>query len=98
MVPSAFMQLEALPTNSSGKLDRKKLPAPLGDVKSGEVVYHNEAEPLVAQLVGDVLGVAAVSLSADFFELGGNSLSAVLLLSREESICSRRKNRHFVEQ
>ena len=68
---------------SSGKIERKRLPsAEAAAVDLAAVVPpRSEAEALVRDAFASVLGVAAdtISVEASFFELGGNSLKAVLL-------------------
>ncbi|MCP3140550.1 non-ribosomal peptide synthetase [Pyxidicoccus xibeiensis] len=82
MVPSAFVMLEALPLTSSGKLDRKALPAPTTS-RAGEVMApRTDTERQLAALWSGLLGVKDVSLRDDFFELGGHSLLATQLQSR----------------
>ncbi|WP_160096656.1 non-ribosomal peptide synthetase, partial [Rhodococcus sp. T7] len=76
MVPSAFVVLNGLPLNSSGKVDLKALPEPVLEAK----VYRAPQTPIeeiVARVFAKVLGVERVGLDDDFFELGGNSLIAM---------------------
>ena len=79
MVPSRFITLERLPLTPMGKVDRNALP-PLMDQR-GEVGEFeepaNEAERKLATLFGDLLGIARVGATDDFFALGGDSLLAV---------------------
>jgi amino acid adenylation domain-containing protein len=86
MVPSAFVTLDALPLNSSGKVNRKALPAPTtGIVRHGErpfVAPRTVFEQFLAQLWEEVLGVEPVGVHDDFFELGGNSLQVALLVHK----------------
>ncbi|MFJ9371534.1 amino acid adenylation domain-containing protein, partial [Nocardia sp. NPDC101769] len=81
MVPTAFVVLDAFPLNASGKLDRKRLPAPVFEAK----VFRPPSTPIeeiVAGTFSDVLGVGRVGLDDDFFELGGNSLIATQVVAR----------------
>ncbi|MGZ3458973.1 MAG: non-ribosomal peptide synthetase, partial [Archangium sp.] len=79
MVPSAFVPLEALPLNSSGKVDRKALPAPDGALASAAeyVAPRNDTEQRLASLWCEVLRVERVGLHDNFFTLGGHSLLAI---------------------
>ncbi|HZI11032.1 MAG TPA: amino acid adenylation domain-containing protein [Myxococcus sp.] len=84
MVPSAFVVLDTLPVSSSGKVDRKALPAPEHErVESVAFVAPTNAieEPL-ASTWSRLLNVARVGIHDDFFELGGHSLLATQLASR----------------
>uniref|UniRef100_UPI0012FB6AA8 non-ribosomal peptide synthase/polyketide synthase n=1 Tax=Nocardia crassostreae TaxID=53428 RepID=UPI0012FB6AA8 len=81
MVPSAFVVLDAFPLNASGKLDRKALPAPRFEVREFRAPT-TPIEEIVAQIFGEVLGIARVGVDDDFFELGGNSLIATQVATR----------------
>ncbi|AQA24418.1 D-alanine--poly(phosphoribitol) ligase, subunit 1 [Rhodococcus sp. MTM3W5.2] len=81
MVPAALMVLEAFPLNSSGKLDRKALPAPIFESKTFRAPT-TRVEQVVADVFSEVLGAPQVGLDDDFFELGGNSLVATQLMAR----------------
>ncbi|MGQ4596781.1 amino acid adenylation domain-containing protein, partial [Nocardia sp. R6R-6] len=84
MVPAAIVVLEALPLSPNGKLDRRALPAPV--VREREFRAPSDpVEQLVATTFADVLGVPAdrpVGADDDFFDLGGNSLSATQMIAR----------------
>jgi amino acid adenylation domain-containing protein len=82
--PSAVVVLETLPRTPSGKLDRAALPPPVWE---GHASGNGDAPgtPIERELAGiwsDVLGVRPVGLHDSFFDLGGNSLSALQLVSR----------------
>ncbi|WP_407670482.1 non-ribosomal peptide synthase/polyketide synthase [Nocardia suismassiliense] len=81
MVPSAFVVLDALPLNASGKLDRKALPVP----ELAARPYRPPTTPLertIVEVFAEILGVERVGLDDDFFDLGGNSLVATRAVSR----------------
>ena len=84
MVPAAFVQLDALPLNPAGKLDRKALPEPgLEAVLSRAYkAPEGEVETLMAAIWADVLKLERVGRHDHFFELGGHSLLAVNLVAR----------------
>lgn len=80
MVPAAFVELDHWPVTANGKLDRAALPAPAQASALG-VAPRTATEQALAALFAETLGLRApVSAEADFFALGGDSLSAVHLL------------------
>jgi amino acid adenylation domain-containing protein/non-ribosomal peptide synthase protein (TIGR01720 family) len=85
MVPSAFVRLEALPTTANGKVDRRALPAPETTRAAPEataVPPDTSIERDLARLWGGLLGIDAPGAEDNFFEAGGQSLLATLLMSR----------------
>lgn len=83
MVPTAFVEMPALPLSASGKLDRRALPAPTTDV-SEFVAPATTEEDVVASVWREVLRVDRVGARDNFFELGGHSLLAMRALGRIE--------------
>jgi amino acid adenylation domain-containing protein len=84
MVPTAFVPLPALPLNPSGKVDRQALPAPDRGSAPGFVAPRAPAEEVLAEIWEELLGLARVGAHDNFFERGGHSLLAVLLMARIE--------------
>ncbi|WP_326613088.1 non-ribosomal peptide synthase/polyketide synthase [Streptomyces scopuliridis] len=84
MVPSAFVELEALPLTVNGKVDRRALPAPGhgSDDEEPYVAPRPGAEELLAGIWGEVLGTEQVGAHDDFFALGGDSIAALKVVSR----------------
>ncbi len=85
MVPSFFIQLDAMPLTPSNKIDRKALPAPDASVLAPTREYippSTETEVKLAAIVADLLHVERVGLADNFFELGGHSLLATQFISR----------------
>ena len=84
MVPTAFVVLERMPLTPSGKVNRRGLPAPdLGAfVSTDSVPPAGKLECRLAEIWQDLLHVPKVGRNHDFFEVGGNSLSAMRLIVR----------------
>jgi len=83
MVPALFVRLAELPHNSSGKIDRKALPAPDFTTAQAEYVApRTHVEEKLVAIFSEILGIARVGVHDDFFVLGGHSLSAVRIVAR----------------
>jgi amino acid adenylation domain-containing protein len=80
MIPAYYVQLDSIPTNHNGKLDKKALPDPIGKMRTGaeyQAPSTKEEEALV-EIWEELLHVPQVSLFDNFFDLGGDSLLAVM--------------------
>ncbi|HLJ91509.1 MAG TPA: amino acid adenylation domain-containing protein [Candidatus Angelobacter sp.] len=85
MVPSLFVMMPELPLNTNGKVDRRALPNVEGKAVQAaeeEPVVMTPLEELLVDIFIEVLGVAEVSMRANFYDLGGHSLIALRLISR----------------
>ncbi|WP_156746818.1 non-ribosomal peptide synthetase, partial [Mycobacterium sp. E2733] len=79
MVPSQIVVLERFPLTSSGKIDRKALPAPVFTAAPFQAP-QTPTEKIVAGVYAQVLGIERVGVDESFFDLGGDSLSAMRLI------------------
>ncbi|MEU7414133.1 non-ribosomal peptide synthase/polyketide synthase [Streptomyces sp. NPDC042638] len=82
MVPSAVVVLDHMPLTPQNKIDRRALPAPERTVTAGRVAPRSARERALAEIWADVLGVDAVGVTDDFFDLGGESILAARVLAR----------------
>jgi amino acid adenylation domain-containing protein/non-ribosomal peptide synthase protein (TIGR01720 family) len=84
MVPSLFSTLDELPISPSGKVDRRRLPAP--DLTERTVAASaepaTETERRIAEVWRAELGVGAVGRDDNFFELGGDSILSLRIAAR----------------
>jgi amino acid adenylation domain-containing protein len=81
MVPSQFVFIDQLPLTSSGKLNRRLLPAPQWQGETYRAP-RNPTEEMLCEIFSEVLSVERVGIEDDFFALGGHSLLATRLVSR----------------
>ncbi len=87
LLPNAWMYLDALPVSPNGKLDRRALPAPASRTWGGHGGAPQTAlESDLATIWSDILGVAAVGVLDNFFDLGGDSIAAVRLTTRLQQL------------
>src|SRR5438270_9008501 len=85
MIPAIFVQLNALPFNTSGKVDRAMLPAPNSDntLRDGTFVApRSPIEERLANMLASLLDLGQVSVDDNFFLLGGHSLLGTQLIAR----------------
>ncbi|MEM8910067.1 MAG: condensation domain-containing protein, partial [Bacteroidota bacterium] len=84
MVPAIFVEMEAMPLNANGKINRKALAkpnfSPLSEKKY--VAPQNEIEEGLAVIWLDLLNLDQVGVEDNFFELGGDSIISIQMVSR----------------
>ncbi|MFJ8046492.1 amino acid adenylation domain-containing protein [Streptomyces luteogriseus] len=87
MVPAHIVVMEEFPLTANGKLDRTALPEPT--IETGSLVRPaTDDERAVCAAVAEVLRLEEVGVDQDFFQLGGDSILAISLLSalREQGL------------
>jgi amino acid adenylation domain-containing protein len=83
MIPACFVRLELIPLTPSGKVDKRALPLPQLEPGKNFTAPRDEVETQLAQLWADVLErTGAMDIDTGFFEMGGHSLKATVLVSR----------------
>jgi len=93
MVPSAFVELAALPLTANGKLDRQALPEADKQRPRLEKKFASPRDAIELELTNiweDVLGIKPIGIEDHFFDLGGHSLLAVRLVARIEKAFGRK--------
>ncbi|HEX8651125.1 MAG TPA: non-ribosomal peptide synthase/polyketide synthase [Pyrinomonadaceae bacterium] len=85
MMPSAFVMLEAMPTTTSGKIDRRALPASVRvrpELDEALATPRTITEKVLADIWARVLGIEQVGIHDNFFELGGDSILSIQIIAR----------------
>jgi acyl carrier protein len=84
MIPTYFVALDKMPLTTNGKINRKILPIP--EIKAGEdyVAPRNETDEKLAVIWSEVLNIPKeeISITSNFFNIGGHSLKATILLNK----------------
>ena len=84
MVPPVFMELEKLPLTANGKVDRRALPA-LGVLKPDRtrtfIAPRSTLEIVLVKIWEELLGIAPIGITDNFFALGGSSILAVRMIA-----------------
>jgi amino acid adenylation domain-containing protein len=87
MIPSCFLCLEQIPLTSNGKIDRNALPEPKivrRRLNQAYVAPRNKIEKELSQIWASLLGLETVGIDENFFDLGGQSLAAISMMSEIE--------------
>ena len=84
MVPSVLVYLDKLPLNINGKLDRKALPSPEFKNDDNYVAARSDLEREICNIWTEILGIEKekISINANFFKIGGNSILAIRLITK----------------
>lgn len=83
MIPTWLVRIDKFPLTPNGKIDRKALPVP--ESEEGHVFFvapRNMIEQKLHEIWQDVLGVSNIGVNDSFFEVGGHSLKAIILISK----------------
>lgn len=80
MVPSHIVQLDKMPVNLNGKIDKTKLPL-ININKTKITLAQNKTEEILLDIWKSILGLEKISTNSDFFELGADSLCSIKLIS-----------------
>ncbi|RIE04970.1 hypothetical protein D3H35_03265 [Cohnella faecalis] len=84
MIPTSFMKMDAIPLTPNGKIDRKALPEPIGrEIKTtSDYISTSRTEQTVMTEIQELLNLSNIYPDRNFFELGGDSIKALILINR----------------
>ena len=84
MVPSYFIDMQEFPMTPNGKIDRKRLPNPIldGVIANDYEKARNELDQKLIAIWQEVLQVEKIGINDDFFDLGGHSLKATIMIGK----------------
>jgi len=82
MIPDKLIFLKDLPLNANGKINKKLLPHYLLDNISQHVAPRNEQEKIICEAFACVLNLKLVGIDDNFFNIGGDSISAITLVAK----------------
>ncbi|MCX6582228.1 MAG: amino acid adenylation domain-containing protein [Candidatus Aminicenantes bacterium] len=88
MIPAYFVEIDRIPLTPNGKLDKKALPLPVFKKRAEHIAARDEVEERMAALWAESLQVEkeVIGINGNFFELGGNSLSAAILAAKIHTV------------
>ena len=84
MLPAYFAQIDKIPLNPNGKLDKRALPKDVQRLSQSYVEPTTENEKKLCRLFEEILGVAQVGIHDHFFQMGGHSFRTIRLRNRIE--------------
>ncbi len=85
MIPSFFIRMDTIPLSVNGKIDRKDLPLPLISASEGQSEYappRNDLEQELVEIIQDVLEIERIGIDDSLFDMGGDSLTVMMVFSR----------------
>ncbi|SFX55819.1 non-ribosomal peptide synthase domain TIGR01720/amino acid adenylation domain-containing protein, partial [Thermoactinomyces sp. DSM 45891] len=83
MIPTGFVKMDLIPLTTNGKVDRKALPMPEGQkIEKEWVAPRSLNEEVLANIWKQVLGIKQVGIHDNFFEIGGDSILSIQIISR----------------
>lgn len=86
MIPYKLVQIDKMPYNQNGKIDRKKLPSVDFTDNEDMVIPHNDNEQAILDAFKKVLKNDDIFMNSDFFEVGGDSLNASKLVVELQNV------------
>ncbi len=85
MIPAYYIKIDSVPLKANGKMDRKALPKP--DASNFQTDYaapENEIQQKLCDAMAKVLKLERFGINDDFYELGGDSLGSIKVITESE--------------
>ncbi|MGE7888632.1 non-ribosomal peptide synthetase [Bacillus cereus] len=82
MIPTSFIEVDSMPLTINGKIDIGKLPVRHISNTNLPLPPKNDIQRYLVDLWSNVLGIEQIGVDDNFYDLGGNSLYAVVISSR----------------
>jgi len=89
MVPLIYVNIKKIPLTPNGKLDKKALPEPDLNQSVSDELYipaRNKLEEFFVDLWQEVLDIKRIGVYDNFFDIGGNSLKAAVMVNRLQDV------------
>ncbi len=85
MIPAYYIKIDKVPLKPNGKMDRKALPKPdASDFKTDYAAPETETQKKLCDAMAKVLKLDQVGINDDFYELGGDSLGSISVITESE--------------
>jgi acyl carrier protein len=98
MVPSVYVQMEEMPLTPNGKLDRKRLPKPhAAETTNGYVAPTTAGEGMLCDIWAKALKLEQVGIEDNFFEIGGDSILAIQVITRANKVGFQLSAKHLFQ-
>jgi amino acid adenylation domain-containing protein len=81
MIPSYFITIDNIPLTSNGKVARSALPEPKGISDEEHIAPKDDIEEALCRIWEELLEIEKVGIKDNYFQLGGDSIKAIRLLS-----------------
>ena len=82
MIPPYMMQIECIPITKNGKLDKTALPNISLNIEKDYIEPTNDRQKILCKVFAEITGVEKVGITNSFFELGGDSIKAIRVVSK----------------
>ena len=85
MIPAYYLKIDKVPLKPNGKMDRKALPKPdASDFKTDYAAPETETQKKLCDAMAKVLKVDQIGINDDFYELGGDSLGSIRVITESD--------------